>query len=483
MNTDLKDTLDSIRLSAGALGAELVLAGGILLLILLGLIFRNQRKLFHLVSLFVFIVVFAILLSSDAHPQYLFARFLNSANSIWFRLLFTTGGILTVAMTWLQGENQRRLSEYYAMILTVVLGSNLLVMSENLVMVFLSIEIISIPSYILTAFAFNKTSSEGSLKYFLFGSAASATMLYGFSLLYGITGSLMFASPEFSQHLAPSSLLLLASVFSAAGFLYKTGAAPMHPWAPDVYESAPMPVVALLSVVPKIAGVAVLAKFVLAVPFPDWQTVLAGVAMLTLAVGNFAALHQKSVRRLMAYSSIAQSGFLLTGLAAYSFHGMQFTLFYATVYMVLNFLTFMYLHYFENQGIRTIGDFSGIGRSQFWPAMFLLVAMVGLTGLPPTAGFTGKLLIFTSIWDAYADSGKQILVWLVIFGLLNTVISLFYYLRIPWFSLVRTEPKTFSSNKAPVQNFLGVIMVLVILILFFRPEVLMGWINKINFVF
>jgi NADH-quinone oxidoreductase subunit N len=297
-------------------------------------------------------------------------------------------------------------------------------------------------------------------------------------------------SIEFIETLSKSGSLLLvvASVLTMAGFLYKIAAAPMHPWAPDVYEAAPMPVVAIFSVVPKLAGVGILAKFLLSLnlstqPYIDWQFILVLVSCLTLTIGNFSALGQKNVKRLMAYSSIAQSGFLLIGVVSFSNEGIHYFLFYATIYLLLNYLIFILLAYFEKFGFTTIADFTGLRKNFLWPSVFLLIGFIGLTGLPPTAGFTGKLFLFTGLWNTYASTTKPGLLILFVFGLLNTVVSLFYYLRIPYYSFIRTTDSSIPENNLTSLNFFGLILVLLILILFFSPGLLMGWINKINFVF
>ena len=264
-------------------------------------------------------------------------------------------------------------------------------------------------------------------------------------------------------------------------------AAPLHPWAPDVYEAAPMPVVAFFSVVPKLAGLGVLTKFALALNLfgqsdHDWQFVICLAAILSLTVGNFSALWQKRPKRLMAYSSIAQSGFLLVGVGAFIPHGINFMLFYASIYVLTTFLIFFYLQYFESNGLESLESFAGIGRTLVWPCVFLLVGFIGLTGLPPTAGFTAKLFIFSSIWESYQLSGKGILLWLLVFGLLNTVVSLFYYLRIPFYAFIKKSESVRHTNNPTFENFFAIGLVLAILLLFFNPDLLMRWINKINFV-
>lgn len=486
MNPSLLQTLESITTSVAAFGPELVLTGGVLLMILLGLIFRTRENVFHFLTITLFSLTIVLLLSARTETSDLFSGMLRVQGTTWFRILISLGGLLTVLMTTISRVKQVRLPEYYALVLTVCLGANLLVMSENLVILFLAIELVSIGSYILTSFSFDKRSAEGSLKYFIFGSIASAVMLYGLTLLYGISGSVFFTSAEFAKIFSAGPLGIIALTFTIGGFLYKIAAAPMHPWAPDVYESSPVAVVAFFSVVPKLAGLAILSKFIYSfTPGTgiDWQTVIAGIAILTLTIGNFSALWQKNVKRLMAYSSIAQSGFMLVAVSSYHSTGNQFLLFYATIYLVLTFLVFFYLQYFENIGLSTIADFSGIGKTYILPSVLLGIGFVGLIGLPPTAGFTAKLFVFSGLWDAYAVSGKPILLWLFIFGLLNTVVSLFFYLRIPFYSFIRPSATSFPANNLTWENLLGLISVLLVLLFFFSPELLMRWINKINFAF
>lgn len=186
---------------------------------------------------------------------------------------------------------------------------------------------------------------------------------------------------------------------------------------------------------------------------------------------------------MMAYSSIAQSGFLLVGLAAFSPEGLDFMLFYAAIYLLMNFVVFVYLDYFETHGILLMKEFSGKGKDFPLASAGLTVGLISLTGLPPTAGFSAKIFIFSSLWVSYQASHKTLLIWLLIFGLLNTVVSLFYYLRIPYFAFLKAGNGEPIQKKGVVQNLLGLILVVLIVVIFFVPGLLMGWINKINFVF
>jgi len=483
--------LNAIRDSIPFFVPELILSAGIVIILVAGLI-RRETNVITWTAFAVFVLSFLFLIKnweSGFRPASLFINLVQiDAFSNGIKVLIDLAACLTVLMTW-RNTAQRHRYEYYALLMGAVLGGHLLVMSTNLIMVFISLELISISSYLLTGFSFVKKSTEGSLKYFLFGSVASAVMLYGFSLFYGLTGTLDFSSAEFFKGLLAnqSPLFLICGLMAIAGFVYKMAAAPMHPWSPDVYEAAPMPVVAFFSVVPKLSGVAALSKFIVAINLHgqsqyDWQLILVIIALLSLTVGNFSALLQKSPKRMMAYSSIAQSGFLLVGVAAFSQQGIQFMLFYAGIYTLMNYLIFLYLQAFELGGVTTIAGFEGAGKNFTWPMIFLLVGFIALTGLPPTAGFTAKLFVFSALWESYNTLEKPVLLLLLVFGLLNTVVSLFYYLRIPYYAFVKNGQSPAKANNLVFENLLGLILVLALLYLFFNPELLMGWINKITFV-
>lgn len=471
-----------------------MLSCGVLLVILTGL-FTRYKTIIAWITLLLFTVTLihtCINWPLYTSPVLLFDGMIRGDDfSAFFRIIFGVSGILTVLMT-LRNEELRETrfgSEYFALLISAVLGAHLLAMSVNLMMVFISLELLSISSYVLAGYSLTGKGAEGSLKYFLFGSVASAIMLYGFSVLFGLTGTLDFSSGDFVTKLVTNSspLILVAGLMCLAGFLYKIAAAPMHPWAPDVYEAAPMPVVAFLSVVPKLAGVAVLARFTLAINLFgqsnfDWQTILCVIAMASITVGNFSALWQNNPKRMMAYSSIAQSGFLLIGVVCFSVQGTQFMLFYGSIYMLANFAVFIGLQFFEKNSITSVQSFSGWGKLQVTISILLLISFISLAGIPPTAGFTAKLFIFSSLWSAYEQTGKDILAWLLGFGLLNTVVSLFYYLKIPYYAFLKTGSVTQPAKKAHTENYLAFILVVLILLLFIRPDVLMGWLNRINFV-
>lgn len=470
---------------------ELVLTTGLLFVLTAGLFGKNNHLLFNITTLLAASASFAYILGGEFNSEVtLFNGMLERDGVGGFLMLLVDVSVILTCLMSLGQREVRNISEYYALILAIAVGGHLLLMSTNLIMVFISLELISISSYVLAGYAFNKTGSEGTLKYFIFGSTASAVMLYGFTLLYGLTGTLDFNSALFFTGLIdnPSPLLLVGGLMGLAGFLFKLAAVPMHLWAPDIYEAAPMPVIALLSVAPKVSALGVLLKFVLAMNLFgqsafDWQVIVAAVAVITITFGNLSALSQENAKRMMAYSSIAHSGFLLVGIVAFSSEGVQWMLFYAAVYTAMNFAVFVYLMYFENCGFFSMPSLAGQGKHLPWPTVGITLGLVALTGLPPTAGFTAKLFIFSGLWESYQETGKALLFWLLVVGLLNTVISLFFYLKIPYYAFLRPEQGSSSTEKkGGIENFLGLILVVVVVVIFFMPGLLMGLINRLNFV-
>lgn len=499
MNELLTSKLSVISESLRLILPECALVLGTIILVVMGLVVKRPGRLALFISTSIVLLSFCIFLELTEGHLGIHVRLFGGVIqfddfSSFLKVIFDLAGIFTVLMSYRGASLQPKLrnSEYYVLLMTAILGAHFLVMSMNLLMVFISLELLSISSYILSGMAGSARSSEGSLKYFLYGAVASAIMLYGFSILYGLSGTLDFSSTTFLEHLIQhqTPLLLIAGIFSLAGYLFKMAAVPMHLWAPDVYEAAPTPVVAFLSVVPKVAGVGALSKFILGINLfgqsdYSWQVVLAMVVMATITVGNFSALWQKYPKRLMAYSSIAQAGFLLVGVVCFSIQGVQFLLFYAFVYLGMNYLVFLFLQLFEHAGVVRITDFSGLGKKYPASSILLLVGMISLAGIPPTSGFMAKLFIFSGAWQAYTETGRTIILWVLVLGLLNTAVSLFFYLKIPYYAFFRKTATAGSPQVAKPtmpENFMSLILVLVVVFLFFLPGLLMGWLNSITLV-
>jgi NADH-quinone oxidoreductase subunit N len=488
----MNDQLQHIYESVALLIPELIVLVSLIASLLLGLALKHRRTIIlkSLAFLTYGIAIITIVIQLPTESQVLFGGMMRVDEfSSYFKILFLTGGILGV---WMYGtDNKNTYSEYILLLNAIILGSCILSSSTNFIMVLLSMELISLSSYLLAGFGFDKKSAEGSLKYFLFGTVATACMIYGLSILYGMAGTLDFSSEPYVNNLITfsSPLLLIGAILTLAGLLFKITAVPFHLWAPDVYESAPTSVVAFISVVPKLAGIAVITRFTMAINLfgqsgYNWQMILAIVSIISILIGNLSALSQKNTKRMLAYSSVAQAGFLLVGLVTFSMDGIHFMLFYAAVFLVMNFLVFHALHQFENNLRQlSLSAFSGLGAGAVIPSLSILVGLVALTGLPPTAGFTAKLLIFGSLWGSYQQNEEWFLLTLFTIGLLNTVVSLFFYLKIPYYLFIKSKNGIDSEIKTDVAgNLLSLILVIVLFYLFISPDGLMGWINKITFV-
>lgn len=378
-------------------------------------------------------------------------------------------------------ELQRHAGEYYVLLAGITMGVHLLVMATHMLIMFISLEIISLSSYLLVSLSRN--SVESGLKYFLFGAAATAVMLYGISLWYGLNEelSLLETTAEVTH---PGPLLLVSMLLISSGILFKISSVPWHIWVPDVYDQSPVPVVAALSVLPKIGGFALAWKWLDLLQWPG--EIVAVLAVLTMSVGNFAALRQKNIKRMMAYSSIAHSGFLLMALITPETTG--YFRFYLVIYGLMNLATFFLLYFYERRFQFTMfQDYEGILRSAPRLAglsVLMVLCMVSLSGIPPTAGFTAKLLLFTGVSGIYGATGDPFLLFVLVFGLINTVVALAYYIRLPYVMIFRpaNNPDLPQVKIFTMENFLGGILVLAVLLLFFKPDWLMGWINSVSFV-
>lgn len=361
-----------------------------------------------------------------------------------FKVMVCIAGGITALMT-IDVRNLGRRGEFYLIIIVSTLGACLIAAAADLIMVFLALETLTIPLYVLAAFKREDGRSvESGMKYFLFGSFASALLLYGLSLLYGFTGQTnIYAIAEYlgSEAFASTPLPVLGALtLIVAGFGFKISAAPFHFWTPDVYEGAPTPVTAYLSVASKAASFALLVRFFLAV-FPAglvvggqeihqfWINLAAAIAVISMTLGNVLALGQKNLKRLLAYSSIAQAGYTLIGVAALGAAPAQdiavaSVTFYMFMYTFTNLLAFIVIVLFgEATGSEEIKDIGGLSRRNPWLALFMTVALLSLGGVPPAAGFFGKFFLF----QAAVEAG---LVWLAIVGVLNSIVALYYYLVI-----------------------------------------------------
>jgi len=388
--------------------------------------------------------------------------------AVFFKVLIAFATLVVILMSMDSEELAgRSKAEYFIFLLSTLLGMFLLSSATDIVMLYLSLELVSIPSYLLAGYLKGKEhSTEAAMKYVVFGATASGVMIYGFSLLFGMTGSTQIA--EIGRVLASGKAALpvvLAAVMVAVGFGYKIAAVPFHMWSPDVYEGAPTPATAFFSVAPKAAGFAVLVRFyytVFAGPDTaagmwritstmDWPLLFAGLSAVTMTVGNLVAIKQSNVKRLLAYSSIAHAGYMLMGFVLLSSAGIEAILFYLVVYLFMNLGAFYVVVLVSNAtGGEDISDFTGLGSRAPFAAVALSIFLFSLTGIPPFSGFIGKVYLF-------AEVIHRGVYWLAIVAALNSVVSLYYYARIVR-AMFLQEPTDASAIPVPAAS--GAMLVL-----------------------
>lgn len=473
----MNEILNTLQASLPGLLPELCLTAGLAVVLLADLwrIRPTHGRGLHLLTLAVLATAGGLVwlqAGSGGRGFLLGHMLLLDGQAIFYKVLVLGGAAIALLHSLVTGR--RWPGEFFVLVLGLALGGLLLTMSTHLLMVYLSVELISLSSYPLVALRREGSGAEGGLKYLLFGATASALMLYGMSLLYGLTGTLHFTDPAFGRGLYQTDALVLltVTVLTLSGLLFKISATPLHLWAPDAYEAAEMPVVSLFSVAPKAA--ALLALMRLMAPLPDAlnSLLLLPVAAGSLAVGNFAALRQTHLRRLMAYSGIGQAGFLLMGLVAANSTGFQATTFYLSTYLFANTAVLLLTDLLAPSG--RLESLSEMGRRYPLAAGLLTLGLVSLAGLPPAVGFTAKLLLFSSLWDAYQTAETAGLLVLLLFGLLNTVVALGYYFRLPYQLFFRVQVAATPPPLSLGQWLLAAGLLLPVLGLFFKPDALLN---------
>jgi len=398
----------------------------------------------------------------------------------FFKLLFMFAGA-TTALLLMDNEKVGRRGEAYLLLLASLLGMNLMAVSSNLVMLYLAIETTSIPLYILSGFMLgDEKSTEAGFKYLLFGTFTSTIMLYGFSLIFGFTGTADVY--QLADMLKTGNLSVLTAFGVLAlilvGLGFKMSFVPFHFWAPDVYEGAPTPVAGFLSTASKAAGFAVLVRL-LFVAFPafapSWTLALAIISAITMTLGNLLTLQQTNIKRLLAYSSVAHAGYAMIGVVAFTRLGAASVVFYLAAYIATNLLAFGIIMAFSRvTGLEDIKDYAGMSRRSPWLGLMMLAAFLSLTGMPPFGGFVAKVFVFA----AGIQAGY---VWLVVLGILNSVVGVYYYLNVLKYVYLYRMPNQDEENHPvpltrPYAIALAVLAIGVILIgTVFAPW--FGWSN------
>jgi NADH-quinone oxidoreductase subunit N len=442
---------------------ELVLTVGALLLLCADLVVpRNRQTVLAAVALVVLGATAAALWPvADAHVSV--ARGLVSVDrfALFFKLLFLVAAALTVltSVRYLQIEEVRA-GEYYFLILCATLGMMFMAGGTDLITLVIGLETMAVSFYVLTGYLKpSRRSNEAAIKYFLLGAFSLGILLYGMSLVYGLSGSTnlrSIATALAGQERDPR--LVLAVILIAAGMAFKIAAVPFHMWAPDVYEGAPTPITGFLSVGSKAASFAMLLRIFIeslpamrleahgGIPGPaiGWSTLFYVLSVVTMTVGNFAALTQSNLKRMLAYSSIAHAGYLLIGVVAGTQRGIAAMLIYLFIYAFMQLGAFAVITMLRRRDVigDELKDLNGLYSREPFAAFAMLVFMLSLGGIPPMAGFMGKFWLFS----AAIESGY---VWLAVIGVLNSAVSLYYYLRVVVFMWLRNEPVGSQPVAAP----------------------------------
>lgn len=398
---------------------------------------------------------------------------------LFFKMLVLAGALLILILSGGYKELTAGFGEFNFLLLSAALAMMLLIGSFNLLMVYMSVEFLSITSYALVGFFKNKEeSSEAAIKYFLFGALASGLMLYGISIIFGLTGTLNLADIRtslFSRE-GISGVLIVSYVLLLAGFGFKISMAPFHMWSPDAYQGAPTPITALLSVGPKSAGFAVLLRVFFTAFNPSfyvWAGIVGALSCATMIIGNLTAIPQQNIKRLLAYSSISQAGYILIGFVSNSSSGfgLQAMLIYILAYVFMNIGAFSVIVYISNS-IKSddIRDYAGISRHAPFHCAALTIFLLSLTGLPPLAGFIGKFYIF-------ASALKADMAWLAVVGVINSVIAAYYYFRIIRTMYFLPPRLTFSISHCYAITFVVIVSLIATLAIGIYPSVFLNFIS------
>jgi NADH-quinone oxidoreductase subunit N len=464
---------------------EIFLLSATCALLLIDLFVSNARRgITHFLALVVLAATAALLVRDPASASStafggMFIRD-GVADALKLFVLAVSAAALVYAKSWLQDRNLFK-GEYHVLVLFAVLGMMVLISAGNLVTVYLGLELLALSSYALVAMdRDNRLASEAAMKYFVLGALASGMLLYGMSMIYGATGSLDIASIRFAslELDAEQSLFLLGVVFVLVGIAFKFGAAPFHMWLPDVYQGAPTPVTLFIGSAPKLAAFGMAYRLLEGAAGgieADWRTLIAWLAVASLAIGNVVAIAQTNFKRMLAYSTISHVGFLFMGLANGTAVGFSAAMFYAICYAIMAAGAFAAILLLSRQGFEAerIADYAGLGKRHPGFAVGILLLMGSMAGLPPLLGFWAKLAVLRAAVDAN-------LTWLAIVGVVFAVVGAFYYLRVikvMFFDQPDDSQRVVPSADAQLRwLFTGNALLMLVLGLFSGP--LLAWCER-----
>lgn len=435
-----------------------------LLVLTMGLLkAARAQRLVGPISLFALLVILVLVIQHFSEAQVYFQGVYQAdPYASFFKALFLLAAVLVMLSSskYLERLGSKR-SEFYALMIFATLGMMVMAAAGDLITIYIGLELMTISFYILTAYLLNdEASTEAGLKYLILGAISSAVLLFGMSLVYALSGTTVMS--EITGKISAEPALIAGIVFMIAGFAFKIAAVPFHMWAPDIYQGAPIPVTTYLAVGSKAAGFAALLRvFMIAFPLSqfNWPLVLAILAALTMVAGNLIALAQTDVKRMLAYSSIAQAGYILAGLAAVNTYGLKGVLFYAMLYVFSNTGAFAVATAVEvDTGSTDRAAFAALSKRSPMLAAVMTVCLLSLAGIPPLAGFAGKFYLFSGAIQAGY-------LWLAFIGLIMSMVSVYYYLLVAKSMYIgESDNEAVLDVKAPARIALWICLLATILI-------------------
>jgi len=462
---------------------EIFISLGIMFLLMVGVFKKNSSAIVYTLSIVVLLITLGLIVNFPSNQEmYLFnSSYKIDQLSTFMKIITIISGIFVLISSYKYTKIEKIFKiEYSILILCSILGMLVMISSYDLIVFYIGLELQSLSLYVLAAFNQNQTkSSEAGLKYFVLSALSSGLLLYGCSLIYGFSGSTNFYLISENIHSSEYGNVF-GIVFILVGLAFKISAVPFHMWTPDVYEGSPTSVTLFFAIVPKVAALTVFIRF-LYVPFinliDQWQMIIVFISLASMILGAVSAIGQKNLKRLIAYSSIGHMGYALAGLAVGTNSGIQNSIIYICIYLIMNLGVFCCLFMMKrnDQFFDNMEDLSGLSKNHPIISLSLLVLLFSLAGIPPMAGFFAKFYIFISVIE-------ESMYFLAIIGLISTVVSAFYYLRI--IKIIYFDP---PKEKFDQVNYFGLkislaISTLLILLYFIYPSGLINLVSKINII-
>ncbi len=465
---NLKEQLEQTLNDLSKISTETVLLLGALALLIIGLLTKNSLASKACFGLIICVALWSSFFFESKGLIFHKSLILNDLNRLFTPLLIVSAGFMLLF------DRKKHTAEFYFLVLALLVGSLFMIKANSLLVTYLSMELVSYVAYTLTVFSFSTKGNESAIKYLLFGAVSSAIFLMGAGMVYGYAETIFISDLKMTDLSAPFLQVGLALMFF--GVFFKISVFPLHIWTPAIYQSAPVDAVVLFSILPKLAGMVLLSNMLSFLALPISHPLLSIIILagiVTVVVGTFGALRQSNTRRMIAFGSIAHSGFLLGFLFAGELPKSLF-LFYAIIYSIMNVGIFYLISLFEAKSVLKTKDYA---ETQTHP--LIMVAFTGLlismVGIPPLAGFTAKFTLFTFLWSTYLENASSMVLSYLLVTVFATVVALFYYLRIPYYYFLHSEKVKMRANRiefSVIGMIVATLFCVTMILLFFKPSLI-----------